>query len=57
MALGIIFKNISNKNNNSIEYMHFYKQVTLNDDFPNDDFKKKLDEILEIYLYKYIESY
>jgi len=42
--------------------MYFYKQgIPLKtppiDDSPNDDLQKKLDEILEKYLYKYIESY
>jgi len=37
--------------------MYSYKQGTPNDDLPNDDFDKKLDEMLEKYLYKYIESY
>ncbi len=59
MALGITpVLNISNKNNNSIEYMHFYKNII--DDLPNPnicDLKEKLDKILEKYLYKYIESY
>ena len=38
--------------------MYSYKQETPPiDDLPIDDFEKKLDEILEKYLYKYIESY
>ena len=37
--------------------MYSYKQGTPIDDSPNDDFEKKLDEMLEKYLYKYIEYY
>ena len=41
--------------------MYSYKQGHLkippNGDKPIDDFDKKLDEMLEKYLYKYIESY
>ena len=37
--------------------MYCYTLGTPIDDPPNDYFEKKLDEILEKYLYKYIESY
>lgn len=35
----------------------YYLKIPPIDDSPIDDFDKKLDEILEKYLYKYIESY